>query len=74
MTITGAQVKAARRLLGWSQGTLAGEIGVSATTVLKFEKGKRQFSVLEISAMRRALEWAGIEFVEGEPGAKLRKQ
>jgi transcriptional regulator with XRE-family HTH domain len=42
MIITGAQVKAARLLLGWSQPKLAAETGVSAATIAKFEEGQRR--------------------------------
>jgi transcriptional regulator with XRE-family HTH domain len=45
MTITGAQVKAARQLLGWSQSRLAGEVGVSASNIAKPEGGDGAISV-----------------------------
>src|ERR1700688_3503386 len=44
-TLTGQQVKAARRLLGWTQDKLAEEIRVSPSTIGHFETGKRRPSV-----------------------------
>jgi DNA-binding XRE family transcriptional regulator len=39
--ITPAQIKAARKLLGWSQMTLALEAGVAATTIGSLERAKK---------------------------------
>jgi transcriptional regulator with XRE-family HTH domain len=73
MAITGAQVKAARLLLGWTQSKLAAETGVTAATIAKFEEGKQRLPMLDVSVVRRMLSDAGIEFVEGEPGVRLRE-
>ena len=72
MTITGQQVKAARQLLRWTQDTLAAQVRISPTTIGHFENGKRPPSMLMISTIQRALERAGVEFVDGEPGVKLK--
>ena len=72
MTITGQQVKAARQLLGWSQEKLAEESGIGKPTIGKFEAGKGQPSVLTVSLIKRVLGAAGVEFVDGEPGARLK--
>ena len=72
MTITGQQVRAARQLLRWTQDTLAAEVRVSPTTIGHFETGKRPPSMLMISAIQRTLERAGVEFVDGEPGVRLK--
>ena len=50
------QVKAARRLLEWSQPTLATRARISRKTVLTFEKGRRQ------TTRCCSLEGAGVEF------------
>jgi transcriptional regulator with XRE-family HTH domain len=72
MTITGAQVRAARQLLGWSQSRLAGEVGVSTSNIAKLEGGNHTVSVLTVSTIRRVLTEAGVEFTSGaEPGVKL---
>lgn len=76
MIITGQQAKAARLLLGWTKERLAGETGISATTVAIFESGKRPVAPPSVSKIRRALEAAGVIFVEenGEgPCVRLRK-
>ena len=70
--ISGEQVKAARVLLKWPQYRLAAEIGVSQSEINSFESGKARLSVLQTSVLKRVLETAGIEFVDGEPGATLK--
>jgi transcriptional regulator with XRE-family HTH domain len=72
MTITGQQVKAARALLAWTQSELGGQTGVSASTIGHFEAGRRRAAVLSVSVIQRTLEVAGVEFVDGEPGVKLK--
>jgi transcriptional regulator with XRE-family HTH domain len=58
MTDLGDRVKAARNARGWSQHTLAGKLGVSKLTILKYESGQtvprdtnraKLFSVLGIA-------------------------
>jgi transcriptional regulator with XRE-family HTH domain len=51
--ITGKQVKAARRLLGWSQIELAFEANVDPSTIVKFEGGKKGTAVLSARNGRR---------------------
>jgi transcriptional regulator with XRE-family HTH domain len=72
--ITGEQIKAARKLLGWSQMTLALEARVVTSTVTKFERGEKRPSVLSVSTIKRSLEGAGLEFLEYEPGVRLRSE
>jgi transcriptional regulator with XRE-family HTH domain len=72
--ITGDQVKAARKLIGWSQETLGLEAGINQATVMKFERGESRAEERTISAIQRALEAAGVEFTNGdEPGVKLKE-
>jgi transcriptional regulator with XRE-family HTH domain len=74
MTITGAQLKAARQLLGWTQDKLAVEARLSPSTIGHFESGRRQPAALIVDMIKCALEDAGVEFTNGsEPGMKLRK-
>jgi DNA-binding XRE family transcriptional regulator len=75
MSITPGQVKAARRLLGWSQADLAGHVGVSATSIWAFESGKPRSSTLDLSLFCSALEAAGVEFtaIGSAPAVRLRK-
>jgi transcriptional regulator with XRE-family HTH domain len=63
--ITGEQVRAARKLLGWSQIALALQAGITQGTVTNIETGKFRLSVLSVSTIQRALEAAGVEFPEG---------
>jgi transcriptional regulator with XRE-family HTH domain len=73
MTVTAAQVKAARDLLGWTRGQLARQAKVGVTTVRNYELGAAN-NPLEalVASMQRTLEAAGVEFVEGELGPRLR--
>jgi transcriptional regulator with XRE-family HTH domain len=76
MTITAAQLKAARQLLGWSQSRLGGEAGVSATTIGQIEGGPRPVPASTVFKVRQTLEAAGVIFTpeNGDgPGVKLRK-
>jgi transcriptional regulator with XRE-family HTH domain len=73
--ITGEQVRAARKLLGWSQMALALEAHVEQSTVTNFETGKSRPSVLIVSTIKRILEAAGVEFTDGgRPEVKMRMQ
>jgi transcriptional regulator with XRE-family HTH domain len=58
--IAGEQVKAARKLLGWSQMTLGLEAGTNQQTVVKFERGESRTEGRTISDIQRALETAGV--------------
>ena len=66
------QSRAARGLLDWSQAELAAQSNLSESTVRDFEKGRRVPSINNLAAIRRALEAAGVEFIDGnQPGVKL---
>lgn len=69
--IAGEQIKAARKLLGWTRSRLAARSGVSEGTVKTFEGGKRPRERLVLK-IRRALEHAGIEFTDEGPAAAAR--
>jgi transcriptional regulator with XRE-family HTH domain len=74
--LTVAQLRAARGLLGWSQATLAEASGLSLPTIKRTELETVNVSTDAREKMRRALESAGVIFVEenGEgPGVRLRK-
>jgi predicted transcriptional regulator len=59
--ISAAQVKAGRRLLGWSQGDLAQNAGVSQLAVARFETIGTIVSTQAL-VIRQALEDAGVQF------------
>jgi transcriptional regulator with XRE-family HTH domain len=62
--ILGPQVRAARLLLGWSQAQLSSATDISIHTIQKFEKGLTKPQARTVSAMRDALELAGIDFMD----------
>ncbi len=71
------EIKAARALLGWSQDDLAEHSGVSAPTIgrLEADGGEIGGRAETEQKIRRALEKAGIEFLNGDqPGVRLKKK
>jgi transcriptional regulator with XRE-family HTH domain len=76
--LTIEQLRAARGLLGWSQSVLAARAGLSLPTVKRVEAdlGLRVSDEAR-DKLRRALETAGVEFIDengGGPGVRLRKR
>jgi ribosome-binding protein aMBF1 (putative translation factor) len=75
--LTPAQLKAARALVGWSREMLASKAGVSAQTVTGFELLDADSKISTLHKMRRALEAAGVEFLDEDensgPGVRLKK-
>ena len=74
--ITPGQCRAARALIGWSQQELANQAGVGIMTVHQLEKDGSQSRRATLEVVQRALESAGIEFIEengGGAGVRLRK-
>ena len=72
-----SQLRAARALLGWTQERLADASGVSIPTIKRLEPGEGlvQTRVDTLDKLQRALEAAGVEFLNhGEPGVKLRRK
>jgi transcriptional regulator with XRE-family HTH domain len=70
MTITGAQVHAARKALGWTQARLALKAGVSVAEVARFEKSAYRTSWVAIR-LQEALAAAGPPQFDGR--VRLRK-
>ena len=58
------QSKMARAALGWSIRDLAQKAGVGVATVTRFENGQVTPTRNNLSAIRDALEQAGIEFID----------
>jgi transcriptional regulator with XRE-family HTH domain len=70
--MTPAQCRAARALLDLTQPDLAEAAGLGLSTVVDFERTRRNVSPDAIAAMKRALELAGVEFTNGNaPTVKL---
>jgi hypothetical protein len=76
--LTIGQLRAARGLIGWSQSELAEHSGLSLPTVKRVEAGTGpRVSDLARNKLQRALEAAGVEFIEengGGAGVRLRKR
>jgi ribosome-binding protein aMBF1 (putative translation factor) len=75
VTITPEQIKAARRLLGWSSIDLALNSPVGITAIRKIEAKRLVRRDLTIRSLQAALEAAGVEFIakKGGAGVRLRK-
>jgi transcriptional regulator with XRE-family HTH domain len=71
--ITAEQLKAARKLLGWSQLALSLEASVAQKTVVGFETGKMRLSAASLSKILETLEGAGVGFGGGEPFPHVRR-
>jgi transcriptional regulator with XRE-family HTH domain len=73
VSITSAECKAARKLLGWSQPKLAEMLYVGEGTIGQFERRRRRWPSLNLHKLRAVFEAAGVEFTNGgEPGVKLK--
>jgi transcriptional regulator with XRE-family HTH domain len=76
-SFTPGQCKAARALLELTQGELANAANLGLSTIVDFEKKRRQVSIAAIQAIRDALVAHGAEFIDengGGPGVRLRKR
>ena len=79
MTILRSEViRAARALLRWEQRDLAEASSISLPTIKRLESkpGILEAHTSPVAALTRALENAGIEFIDengGGPGVRLRK-
>lgn len=73
--VTPAQCLEARKLLKWSRDRLAPRCGISAATLSAFESGRTDLYPEAVSALRRVLQRAGVEFeTGGMPGVRLRER
>jgi hypothetical protein len=73
-----AQIRAARSLIRWRAEDLASASGVGIATIRRAElaEGPTSLTTVNDQAIRRALEGAGVEFIDeengGGPGVRLR--
>ena len=77
--LSSAQIRAARALLRWSAEDLARKSLLSVATIRRAELSEKETSLTAANdlAVRRALEGAGVEFIDengGGPGVRLRKR
>jgi hypothetical protein len=76
--LNSAQIRAARALLRWSAAELAREAALGLATIKRAELADDKTSITTANdlAVRRALEAAGVEFIDengGGPGVRLRQ-
>jgi ribosome-binding protein aMBF1 (putative translation factor) len=76
--LTSAQIRAARGLVRWSAEDLAKEARLGLATIRRAEQSEMETALTAANdlAVRRALEEAGVEFIDengGGPGVRLRK-
>jgi hypothetical protein len=75
--LTGRQIRAARALIGWNAEQLSRSSAVSVRTIRRAELGDDFTSMTTANdlAVRRALEAAGVEFIDNGsgPGVRLRR-
>ena len=76
--LTSGQIRAARAFLRWRAEDLARESAVGVATIRRAELAESETSMTAANdlSVRRALEEAGIEFMDGNgggPGVRLRK-
>ena len=76
--LTAAQIRAGRALLRWSAADLARASALGANTIRRAEVAEIETSLTVANelAVRRALEAAGVEFIDengGGPGVRLRR-
>jgi transcriptional regulator with XRE-family HTH domain len=76
--LSGDQVRAARALLRWSAEDLSRHSSVSLRTIRRAELAEHDTTLTTANnlAIRRALEEAGVEFIDengGGPGVRRRK-
>ena len=75
--ITPAMSRAARSLIAWTQQQLADAAKVGLSTVKAFEVGRSVPVTNNLSAIRTALEAAGVEFIPengGGAGVRLKER
>jgi transcriptional regulator with XRE-family HTH domain len=71
--MTGAQIRAARGFVHWSVRDLGKKAKVHFNTVHAIERGKSSGKPETLAAIRKALEKAGVQFINGKrPGMRLK--
>jgi transcriptional regulator with XRE-family HTH domain len=77
--LTSPQIRAARALIRWTAEDLSRQSAVSLRTIRRAELAEQDTSITAANdlAIRRALEAAGVEFIDdngGGPGVRLRER
>lgn len=78
--ISASQIRAARALVGWTQGQLAEAAGLSLAVVNNVERNVTDPRRSTLEAIQRALENGGVEFIgerqnspDGGAGVRMRR-
>ena len=77
MSLSAAQCRAARALIGWSQDKLATESRVAKATIANFEANRRAPYDRTLADLSATLEKAGVEFIPengGGAGVRMRER
>jgi predicted transcriptional regulator len=75
--LTPQQIRGARAMLGLTQAELAKLAGLSTTGLNNIESGSADPKASTLTAIKTALESAGVEFIAengGGPGVRLKKK
>mgnify|MGYP000878741203 CR=1 FL=1 len=79
--LTPEQIRAARAVLRWTQADLAAASKVAAITIKNIEAGGVDSKIFTLQKLRRAMEAAGVEFLDdgapslgGGPGLRIKPQ
>lgn len=78
--VNAAQIRAARGLLGWTLGELAGRCGIQGDLLAEIESVRSNEDASLLCAIANVLEAGGAifledgAFVEGGPGVRLRRR
>jgi hypothetical protein len=77
--LTSSQIRAGRALLRWSADDLARESALGVNTIRRAELAEDKTSLTAANdlSVRRALEAAGVDFIDengGGPGVRLRRR
>jgi transcriptional regulator with XRE-family HTH domain len=74
--LTPKQLQAARAIVGWTREDLSTKSGTGVATIQQFEWGGSNPKMQTVLAWRRALQQAGVIFIEDDgvngPGVRLR--
>ena len=70
--MTGAQIRAARGFLDWTTLDLGKKAKVLFNTIHAIERGKSIATPETLAAIRKTLEQAGVQFINGKrPGVRM---
>jgi transcriptional regulator with XRE-family HTH domain len=72
MTLTDGPGQGNRELLGWTPSQLAGRVGLSATTIVQFERGARRWPFSTFPSFRAPLKKLASNLLTCRPASGLK--